>query len=728
MGDFELVDYTISSPFEQFVQAIQSCFEALQRSDPNAKVVEKIHNSCFGNTKVLLVVNPRFHFHLLKKLNTKVLLLIKPLTNCDIKLLSSAAHIALQSLSVFVPYIVEDASLAGQGAYYLEGIALNHKRNVKQAITVQRMPFVPLSCLELKGLATLFVASRRNLHSDIEAICRFSYTFYPDLNSWADDLNLDGDSNWIIQSVGGHPNSLALSLLVEFPKEPIAYFYKLSKIDPFSSKKWFLSLTFKESVLHPTATTLNLIRTQVKNSDSTGSYDTNLLPGAFESTSSNKCYIDSRDVEQSMLFIFSPSNVSERKVNCATIEQLVSSLRSQGTTCPRGSLVWNVCKRIYFCSLPKFKVPVLPHLSAIWDQFIRKIRNYTECGQLIPNIELVTSIPLNHCLVYQKLCMINYCISKKFAAKNIEKPDKGRKNISSDLVLDSGQPIYVPLTQEAPLMTSDMLFEQQHIFEKLGTSAEGQKIRSKMQSAQLQSDIQAFKAANPNALFHDFVKWHSPRDWIDGALSRRFQAEDNIWKTLFEEASAASIFQQKPLFDIEKEMALALHYLENLSLSELASHLWPVFTLIAYDSLLNQPSYIYRVPCVINAIDSVAKSLQVTSELQFDSLLSQLRLAEERIVFSKLVQEWFPGNSLDILNNLIDTEHLHQVQPDEKVVVSKLFCGKNGLFPSPARKEYTLNFLDDDCNWMNFATLDQGFRIVSAFGETKDDAGFKEYP
>ena len=37
-----------------------------------------------------------------------------------------------------------------------------------------------------------------------------------------------------------------------------------------------------------------------------------------------------------------------------------------------------------------------------------------------------------------------------------------------------------------------------------------------MQSASLLSDMESFRAANPGAVLGDFVRWYSPRDWIDG--------------------------------------------------------------------------------------------------------------------------------------------------------------------------------------------------------------------
>lgn len=36
-------------------------------------------------------------------------------------------------------------------------------------------------------------------------------------------------------------------------------------------------------------------------------------------------------------------------------------------------------------------------------------------------------------------------------------------------------------------------------------------------SASLLSDMESFKAANPNGKLEDFIRWYSPRDWIEDA-------------------------------------------------------------------------------------------------------------------------------------------------------------------------------------------------------------------
>lgn len=49
--------------------------------------------------------------------------------------------------------------------------------------------------------------------------------------------------------------------------------------------------------------------------------------------------------------------------------------------------------------------------------------------------------------------------------------------------------------------------------------------------------MQSFKAANPHAVLEDFVRWYSPKDWVetskDGCLSARMSEPGNIWQTLW---------------------------------------------------------------------------------------------------------------------------------------------------------------------------------------------------
>lgn len=64
-----------------------------------------------------------------------------------------------------------------------------------------------------------------------------------------------------------------------------------------------------------------------------------------------------------------------------------------------------------------------------------------------------------------------------------------------------------------------------------GDSEVGRGVRRRMQGEVLSSDMAAFKAANPGCCLEDFIRWHSPRDWVQGpdgtggALSPRMAAQ-----------------------------------------------------------------------------------------------------------------------------------------------------------------------------------------------------------
>jgi len=76
-------------------------------------------------------------------------------------------------------------------------------------------------------------------------------------------------------------------------------------------------------------------------------------------------------------------------------------------------------------------------------------------------------------------------------------------------LLGTTQPMHEPEVQPDPLLSTDRIMETQMQSAHLDSAT-----RLMLSSRRLQSDMQAFKAANPGACFEDFVRWHSPRDWV----------------------------------------------------------------------------------------------------------------------------------------------------------------------------------------------------------------------
>jgi hypothetical protein len=139
------------------------------------------------------------------------------------------------------------------------------------------------------------------------------------------------------------------------------------------------------------------------------------------------------------------------------------------------------------------------------------------------------------------------------------------------ILIKTQEKMWEPITQESGYMTDDMAREQEEILEKLGTSDHARQYRSLIQSAQLVSDMEAFMAANPGAMLEDFVRWHSPKDWVGGlqdgkgTLSSRMSEADNLWRTLWNQSKPVPCSKQKKLFDHEKEKEKAFYYLESLT-------------------------------------------------------------------------------------------------------------------------------------------------------------------
>uniref|UniRef100_A0A8D0C6M4 Rab3 GTPase-activating protein catalytic subunit n=1 Tax=Salvator merianae TaxID=96440 RepID=A0A8D0C6M4_SALMN len=183
---------------------------------------------------------------------------------------------------------------------------------------------------------------------------------------------------------------------------------------------------------------------------------------------------------------------------------------------------------------------------------------------------------------------------KKGAAKEGSKESvalkpEGRLHQHGNLtLLHPGDPLFVPVTQEPAPMTEDVLEEQSEVLAKLGTSAEGAHLRARMQSACLLSDMESFKAANPGCCLEDFVRWYSPRDYIEeeiidengdvvvkGELSARMKIPSNMWVEAWETAKPIPARRQRRLFDDTREAEKVLHYLAIQKPADLARHLLP---------------------------------------------------------------------------------------------------------------------------------------------------------
>ncbi|CAI9088362.1 OLC1v1022671C3 [Oldenlandia corymbosa var. corymbosa] len=243
----------------------------------------------------------------------------------------------------------------------------------------------------------------------------------------------------------------------------------------------------------------------------------------------------------------------------------------------------------------------LRKMASLWCRVVVELRRLWSEGQYVPGIPQDEFPDLNCCLLYQQLQVINCCISRKkrrtLATESLESSLEEATlkvndcGVSESMVpidsilyarissgellvrsganvkfgdmtmLETGEPVFTPVMQEAPLLTEDLIKETEEFVLRTGSFGAG--------CSQLLSDMQAFKAANPGCILEDFVRWHSPPDWMEseasneaddtsgggdlsstrGQLSRRMQKEGNLWRELWETAKPIPAMRQTPLYD-----------------------------------------------------------------------------------------------------------------------------------------------------------------------------------
>lgn len=270
----------------------------------------------------------------------------------------------------------------------------------------------------------------------------------------------------------------------------------------------------------------------------------------------------------------------------------------------------------------------LRRMALFWCMVVAELRRLWSEGQHIPGIPLNEIPDLKSCLLYQQLQVINCCVSRKrrrlIATESLESVIKASSNVEESSViegtvpaspllyarittgelvlrqgadhpsdsltmLETGEPVYSPVTQEEPLLTEDLIKETEEFVLRTGSVGAG--------CSQLLSDMQAFKAANPGCILEDFVRWHSPPDWTKsepgdeakdtsdrgdssstrGQLSSRMQKEGNLWRELWETAKPIPAVKQTPLFDEDLAVEGILNVLEDISPSDLFEQLFVSF-------------------------------------------------------------------------------------------------------------------------------------------------------
>ncbi|KAF9195909.1 Rab3 GTPase-activating protein catalytic subunit [Haplosporangium sp. Z 11] len=272
-------------------------------------------------------------------------------------------------------------------------------------------------------------------------------------------------------------------------------------------------------------------------------------------------------------------------------------------------------------------------------------------------------------------------------------------------LLETDAPLMIPKLQEPGYMTEDMIQQQEELFETLGSSSDGAKMRAKMQSTQLISDMEAFKAANPGCVLGDFIRWHSPKDWVEDKrqMSARMADAGNYWQELWANSKRIPVSRQTPLFNHNQEAAKALFYLDSISADQLFVQLLPTMCLLAYDTLVSHPVALH-IRQVAQSLKELAQELtgfpwnELTGEedLNLDVIMDKFREVELQMGRAIALVRKFP-EQYSLVERILEDQETVVEDGAERECVYDLFSIGGSLqssFPQPTSREFVLETFD----------------------------------
>lgn len=186
----------------------------------------------------------------------------------------------------------------------------------------------------------------------------------------------------------------------------------------------------------------------------------------------------------------------------------------------------------------------------------------------------------------------------------------------------NGNQLYAPYLQRPYPLTDDLILERRMMLSSqsdtdpsfMGNIQSRVSIAHRLQKPKLLSDMMAFKAANPGAVFQDFIMWYGdPGNPLDdysedhpvvtqsttssgdsGAAELNDMSETNqilvrtsdFWSVTWDEATACPAMDQEPLFDVMNTVEMVLDYLSTMHPASLMNQIMAVNLSSSYFALV----------------------------------------------------------------------------------------------------------------------------------------------
>jgi len=212
----------------------------------------------------------------------------------------------------------------------------------------------------------------------------------------------------------------------------------------------------------------------------------------------------------------------------------------------------------------------------------------------------------------------------------------------------SGDQLYAPYLQRPDPMTDDVILERRMMLSSQRTPKlkkikihDRIEIAHRLQKPKLLSDMRAFKAANPGAVFTDFVNWYgNPGNPLDDYGSEEVSSRkeeqlsnstrlstavkfDNaseaiqiltamrdFWSKTWDEATPCAAVDQEPLFHAFSTVEMILDSLETLHPASLVNQIMAVNLSSAYFTLVSSAGDTLHVGMVTSALQDLRETTE----------------------------------------------------------------------------------------------------------------------
>jgi len=381
----------------------------------------------------------------------------------------------------------------------------------------------------------------------------------------------------------------------------------------------------------------------------------------------------------------------------------------------------------------------LQGMVRLWREFVSELRWFWEEGILLPRVG--TDCP-DHtcCLIYQKLQMLNCCIAQRSKQQHSTLPPiddfspgrpAGRAGEVQGVYMTNKMRLYEPCTLDACPLTSDLTQERMVVLSNLHLEPQESQLRTLVEHRVLKSDMQAFKAANPGCVLHDFSNWRALRPRADKAAASLqdapapSEAAADTWQRIWEEAEPLPAVLQQPLFDFQNMAERVLHYLEHLSNPDIWSQLFCCGVANAIHTLSESPAA--EAAPLQDALGKLKQDVESLAEIEetltrqqlLETICEDSAKVELLLARANALQHHIEDRAL--VGALCSEDHV-EIALEQRPSVGALFCSApqggaadlNRLAPTARQFIATLPTGDGNRKHRAFVRLtDVGFRIAS---------------